>query len=652
VSNIIPKYKILLDISKVLPVYFSKRAIKMIRTTIYHLSALPGVGKTFIMVEKMRNHLLNKGKGIIFYVAPTTDLLDQVRGDLEANSSPSMCENIHKVTSSLSRPNNKLSNISITLRCMLLGNPLPSGTKVPRLKSGSIVLLTHAGFLTLPESLPRKTEITVIFDETRKFTEELPSVYISNEKEKTLLTSLVTSKGETIKTDEGEDTDFKKLTLKEWPKNLKAMTETSNSRKQYSVLWGIVKAAMNPRIELYIKIENEDKKDKKTKYCFYAVTQPSKIFLGYENVILIAAFLKDSQMWHLLKKEEKEKTDIRLLSLWKHPDYTYLKKTFTEKTRDMRDRFYKICLFPLNEQNTPLSMTRLDTGIMVPRDRVKEIKRKLEKLKCNSTGKLLDLLSRKGSVSATSYEKKALKLLKKNISIPDPFSWYVREANRFVDVLRSERKIEGDVLAVVNDKNIKTLSKKYPKLHRIPTANNGINSFQQNNTLVFMAALNPKPALTNLYSAILPKYNFTLDHLAESCAQAVTRLNIRDITSDMVTYVILPDTAMAELLRLKLLKRPLVSNRALAKITTVALTTLNPARKKPLLTPIEGAKAVKDAHRKWRENNQELIRLRNRKNYCLSKLKGGPSVKYETKLQKIEEALKTLLVRAKMKNCK
>ncbi len=617
----------------------------MKKTTIFYWSALPGVGKTSLVIQRMQAHLSKNLPGIIIYVSPTKDLLSQVRTDIEAKIFPKLANKIHTIVSSSSAKKGA-SRISDTLRNLLLGKPLSDRPKGFQVTSGSVILMTHSGFLTLPDDLPRKHELTIIFDEARKFASPLPKVVLTNLKEEALLSKLLTTNSSHLTLD-GENTGFRLLSLDSWPTGLKQITNTSNSRKQYNSLHEVMMAAKNPRVDVYFTKESRSKK-KETVFRFYEVIQPSRFFAGYKDVIIIAAFLESSQLWYLLQGKAVSRY-ISLKPLWEHPDYRNLESKYDQVTKNIKIRFSKLCLFPLTDQTRPLSMTRLDTGIMVPRKDFKEIKRKLEALGCDSTGKLVDLDLGHLATPATPEQKKALRLLDKYGANTDIFSWYMGAALDFIKVLTKEEKIVGDVLAVVNDKKMKQLSS-YSTLRRIPVLSNGINTYRENNTLVFAAALNPKPALANLYKALLPDYTFELDHLADSCAQAVTRLCIRDINSDLVAYVIVPDTATAEILKAKLLNGPLISSRAADKNDMVALVTLNPDRKKTLRTVNETKQAVKDAHRKWRDNNKDKIRLFNKRKYLIAKLRAGPNDKYATKLKQVRKEIEELYGKANKGN--
>ena len=614
----------------------------MKKTVIYHLSALPGSGKTRLMIKKMKEHLIKRSPGIIIYVSPTIVLLNQVKEDLERSFKGDSSGRIYQIVSS----NLGIETTSIATRLTsLLTGKANSRDKEPwgKIASGSVILMTHAGFLTLPDNLPRKDELTLIFDEARKFTSEFPRLVMSNPKERRLFAKLVEDNSTPLKSKDGKATKFRHLTLQSWPGNLNRISNSSSSKLQYPLLREIVTAARNPRLNLYYSVH--DKNSKVSVYNFYEVIVPAKFFAGFACVILVAAFLETSQMWHLLKTCQSSDTKVQLKSIWKNPEYSKYQNWFTKSTQDIKTRLSKLCIFPLTEQRTPLSMRRLDEGVIVPMDEVTELKHGLEDLGLSGTGDLIEFFHDRSKRPGSEKNRKALALLDKHTAHLDVFSWYVKEAINFVEILKTEKKVVGDVLSVVNNKKLSQVKREHSFLRGIPVISNGLNSLKEHNTMVFIAALNPRPTLIRLYKALLPDYSFVLDHMADSAAQAVTRLCLRDVDSELVTYVIVPDTAMAEILKNKLLDLPLISRRALDRLSMTALHTLNPSRKRKLLSPEEAKKAARTRHSRWRKQNRDKLRLVNRRNYLRKKLAVNPKDEETLRnLRQTEKELKYLTV--------
>ena len=608
----------------------------MAKTLIHYLSTLPGSGKTRLSNRRLRDHIRG-GRGIMFYVAPTVDLLKEVRLALEKKLTEPQQKKIRFVVASRSM------SIQRKVSGLLLGGTTEEG-KFRKAAPGSVFLMTHEGFLRLPDNLPHKAEIDVVFDEARKFTAELQPVRLANAKEFSLFNDLLDNNSVDLLDRDGAATGFRRLRLDEWPKHLKSMTETVESRKNYSNLHSAVEAAMNSRTDLYVKMERSQKNFK-----FYEVVMPSRIFEGFKSVLLMAAFLEDSQMWHLLKSSK----NIHLVSLLDMPENMALAAHFNERTIKIRKRFSYVGIFPLTEQVKPLSMTRLESAFMVPAALHSVIKASLEDLGMSSTLRLGELLERIETTEPTDAETKAVELLRSVKTHHNPFAWYMRAASKFLKGLRNEGKISGEILCVVNKKNHDYVSDHYPEWTRISSVSNGLNKYSDSNTLVFAAALNPNPKIAALYSSLLVDYNYALDHLADSCVQAVTRLCVRDTKSETVAYVVLPDTAMADLLRAKMLNRPIISMRAIDVLgSMVALSSLNPTRKRKLTTEsVTERKSRRAASEKQRSKDRvkdpvakQLASLRALRSYYSRKIRDeGESKKFTDKVDTLNREIKSLI---------
>lgn len=553
--------------------------MKTEKQIIHYLSSLPGVGKTRWATRLMRHHL-KKGRGLIFYVAPTIDLLEEVRSILREGLDREHRKKIVFAVSSFQvSVREKVSEV--------LRDKIESGSDFS-LADGSIVLMTHEGFLRLPQNLPRKDETLVIFDEARKLTAQLNPIHLANERERKMFRDLVAKNSSVVYGPSGEETPFRHFILSEWPKEIKEISHSSRSREHYASLREVISSAMNLRTDLYVRMkERKHWSDASDKWInFYEVTVPSRVFEGFREVILMAAFLEDSQMWHFLAASRR----VRLVPLSEHPRYGRTLKSFHERMHRILERFSRVCLFPLSNQSTPLSMTRLVNGIMVPEKDYLEVKSALEEFGLQKTAVVKEVLMDRAArpPKPGTPERRALRVLRDAGAVGDPFSWYMRSAKKFIEVLKEEGKVEGKTLVVVNDRNIQKLERKHPSLKRISTVSNGLNKYKKSNTLIFAAAINPDPKVAALYRTILKDYDYVKDHLADSCVQSVTRLCVRDTQSDVVAYVILPDTAMAEILREKMLRIPPISSRALFTGTPcVALTTFNLERKRKPKTDTE-----------------------------------------------------------------
>lgn len=574
----------------------------MSKTIVHYLSSLPGVGKTKMAVQKMRRHLQGTD-GIIFYVAPTINLLDEVQGNIVRDLPR---EQTRKVRMVVSMEDDTLP-VNLKISKMLRG--FRKNGVTTKLEGGSVVLMTHEGFLKLHDDLPRKDEITVIFDEARKFTAKLKPIKLKNDNERSTFAALVQENSTELLDKDGDSTGFMRFSLQEWPRNLKQMTETSYSRRQYASLRDVVESATNSRTDLYVRESSHEN------YHFYEVVIPSRVFKGFRTVILMAAFLEDSQMWHLLKNT----ADVIMLPLHKLEGWESAQTRFVDADHKIMTRFSKLCIFPLTVQESPLSMTRMRRALMVPSKKLNLIREKLEELGINDTKTLIAHKRNASMTEPTTEEAQALELCEANRVKFNAFAWYLKAAEKFIDTLKEEGKVEGDVLLVVNERNARHATNVHPEWTRISSVSHGLNKYSASNTIVFAAAINPEPDLAVLYRALLRGYDFSLDHLADSCVQSVTRMCVRDTNSEVVAYVILPDSAMANLLRHKMLDRPIISMRAADRFQRVALSTLNTNRKRAMRAETNGQRKsrLKNANASYQNNwlsknehNKRLSQLR------------------------------------------
>lgn len=602
----------------------------MEKQKIYYLSCPPGVGKTRLAVHRMQAHL-RESKGLIVYVAPTIDLLKEVRSFLCKGLEDSEREKIRTAVSETV----ERGTVSFRLTALLNGESLP-GLPMQRLAPGSVILMTHRGFLSLPDTLPRKDEMTVIFDEAYKFTAEFKPIKLKNEKERKILADLIAKNSKAVR-----NTSFRKFKLMSWPVEAKLISHSKDGRKQFSVLSEVLESAMNSRTDLYVR-------EGASQHHFHEITLPSRVFQGFKTSIIMSAFLEDTQMWHLLK----DNPHVELKPLWVRKEYKHIKKRVLEHTARIRDRFARLCIFPLTLQSQPLSMTRLVNGVMVSSDKIDKLRTRLERLGIGSLYNLMQMADYTSILEPTESELKALHLLKKCKAKRNPFAWYMKTASEFVETLRQEGKVQGRVLVSVNERYTKELGDNYQEYLRISTMSHGLNQYRDSNTLIYIAAVHPNPMTIALYHAVIPEYDYLKDHLADSCTQAVTRLCIRDVESETIAYVLLPDMGTAELLRSKLMGRPTIATRAIEGEGMLALSHLNPNRVRETLriTPEEkkARRAIQNKAAQVRylsdDLNKELHKLRVRKSHCLKSLRIDPdSKKFKKRLKALEPQIEKLL---------
>ena len=623
----------------------------MIKTIIYYLDVLPGVGKTTWAINEMSRRMVAK-EVITLYVAPSLDLLKQVRSDL-LSLAETQVKNpkslIRLIEASESGKYGTWVSVAEQLRLALAGGkPFANSTadSVPKSPLGTIIFLTHEAFLK--RYTIDKTNVSVIFDEARKFVTKPEEIMLKSPEEEKWFSSLLKLGSEPLLDKDGNETEFYKVVRTKVPKNLNSSLTSTDSRLQYKEIDAIVHIIKNPDIDLYVS-ENE-KKWRRTKFRFHQVVIPSNIFIGFKEVVLMSAFLKDSQMWHFLYRNP----NVDLIDIQRDGPYKWaVNKEFFKRTEQIKTKFNLVTIIPLTKQTNPVSLTRYTNGILVPEHAELILKMLLEKEGYADTKDILHLMRNRDNMVLTDKHRSALAILDKYNAEANPFDWYCKIAMKVVNNLKRAGKLKGKPLAVANKKSglDDHIKKNYPGFELIPINSQGMNIYQHHNCMFFSAAINPDRESKHLYNALLPDYNFSLDHVADVCTQSVTRLSIRDIKSTKRVYVIVPDLAMAKLLREKLKEEPSVNMAVASHYRMTAFNNLNPERinsapRTTFRTEDERAQATKDKHKKWMsdETNRKVASKRNSiSRYRKAIRETGPDENLNIKIRKLEQDIKQLL---------
>ena len=328
----------------------------------------------------------------------------------------------------------------------------------------------------------------------------------------------------------------------------------------------------------------------------------------------MSAFLRDSQMWHFLKENGK---NVELIDIRREGPYRNdVSRVLYKRSEAISKNFELITIIPLTRQKEVVSLSRYSKGILVPEPAEFVLKMALEKQGYFKTKDVMHLMANQDNIVLTERNNKALAAIKKYGAILNVFDWYCKTAIKVVDNIKRWGKLKGKPLAVANrkfklDEFILT---NYPRFSVIPIQSHGVNEYMNNNCIFFAAAINPDRESKHLYAALLPDYDFALDHVADACVQCVTRLSVRDTESKNRVYVIVPDMAMANFLRTKLDGIPSIDTTVANHYKMTAFNNLNKDRvikeKRKKTTPEEKALASEARAKKWREGNRKLASAR------------------------------------------
>lgn len=632
----------------------------MSKTIIYYLDLLPGVGKTTWAIDEMCQRMMAK-EVITFYVAPTLALLKQVKKDLENLAETQMKSPKKLIRLVESDPHSAeygcWVSVSEKLQLELEGGIPFLATKnakpKPKAPLGTIIFLTHEAFLKRPKI--DKTNVCVMFDEARKFVTRPEQIMLKSAEEEKWFTKLLKDGSEPLFYSDGKPTEFNKVVRARVPKVLNKKLNSTDARLQFKEITAITNVITSPDIDLYVS--TNEKKWGRTKFRFHQVVIPSNIFVGFREVILMSAFLKDSQMWHFLAVNP----NVELIDLKVRGPYIWsLNRSLFKRSEQIKTKLTLVTIIPLTRQNNLASLTRYDNGILVPEHAEFLLKLALEKEGYTDTKDILQLMQDRDHLVITKKLKRVFKILDRYGAQKDAFDWYCKIAAKVVANLSKNGKLRKKPLAVANvkggwDTYIRT---NYPQFEVIPMSNQGMNIYQKHNCMFFSAALNPDRESRHLYKALLPNYDYALDHVADACVQSATRLSIRDTESTQRNYIIVPDLKMANLLRQKLKDEPSLNMEVANSYKLVAFNNLNPTRanatpRTTFASEKDRALAAKERNTEWQKSNIELVRLRNKYNYYSKQVKqGSTDTKVLGMVKSTSNEIQAILAKKKSKNCK
>lgn len=516
--------------------------------TIDYISAIPGVGKTKWAVSRLLS-LVQTKEAIGVYVAPTIDLLKEVHRYLEASLAGDDLKRIRVFHSNTG----SYGAISNSIKAALEGKPDSMGRTYKKVKSGDILLITHASFMNL-RSFPRSDEVELLFDEARKCVTQSKAITFDNKEQKSVLSKVLEFK-------DLEGSTFKlakiKVSKSEYLKLMKTVKWERRVRQAVDVF---VRSAANPRLETYVLTGAKS-------LSMFEVVLPSKLFDGFKHVTLMSAYFEDSQMFHLLKLKGTPMCDVSRVAI---PNYLKRSEAIDARYRD-------VSIVPLLTQSSALSLGQLH-GFLISKAHVELIER-LAELGFDTKGKLNVLKSYVLDEDKYELDDKALaalQLLKDNhryFSF-DPMAWFLKQSAKIIKFWNQSLKDKNakPPLLIVNKAYEAKAESEAPTYKVIPTSVHGLNKYYEHSVVVFLAAINPSPAMYRFYQHFLPNYDVEVDHVADVCVQCVCRSSVRDTKATKPTLVLVPDRRVASLLAQKMNTSPSIRNDLSPSASFVAAT--------------------------------------------------------------------------------
>lgn len=605
----------------------------MAKPIINYISGIPGLGKTEWAINKIKACLSNKDE-IVLYVAPTKQLLNEVYKRLKHDCDKDELKSVHPLYGA----NLPFGGVSETIEHFLTGTADKHGVKHKKARRGDVLLMTHQGFISLPV-FPRSEELTVIFDESRKcVSEAIPIKFKSLEEQKHL------EKCITIQTAVA-DTSYSLVTseLGSWKKFKNGISKKGFlfSTKEMLRFDKFFQATRNPRIEVYMHFQR--KSENNSSLSSFEVIVPSRVFEGFKSVTLLSAFFEDSQMYHLLKQRQANRK-LKLVNVTDQvPDWK-------NRHFQLMNRYRQVTLVPITAQETALSISN-QTNIMVDSEHI-DLVDKLRDLgitKISEMQRLRPILMKSQRYDLTGKYGKAFDLITKNKEhfAINPIGWQIKESLGVIEKWCFANKTEASnkPLLVLNKKIIDSVPDKYlKKFDLISTHVYGLNTYIDRNIIVFLAAVNPRTTLINLYKIILPEYEFERDHVADVCVQCVCRLSVRNVKAKEGVLVILPDKKIMALLSSRMGEHPdrptnLWPKRSMVFVDKFAMMNTLGKEKYEAKRKTEKAASQKSHTKKWRESTptaKKILSINSRLYQIRKKIKENPKDK---ELLKREAAL-------------
>lgn len=555
-------------------------------TNVYYLNAFPGAGKTYRALTYAKETLSSvEISYVLVYAAPTLALLEQFKTDLEKLMGRRLTEDdLRIVESKRGKP-----PVAHQLRVHLNGGRL--GIKQhERLRDGGVILCTHDCLMLTELRMPGKERVSLIFDEARQCVHPTLRVLAPVNLIDDLRNSYVTVAEQPV--------TMRGVPLARWAwREGRTLTESQlrdmweRYRKpttgQVENLHTVLEHVRNGTLHVWVAFNEEQTKNELSHIHVQALLSPARLFYGWGKVLIMSAFFKNSQMYHLLKHYECDMNTRqgRLKHLAQSPeDSTYM----IDATADLqyRDRISLIeeqrlrnttMTYILHDQS--LTKTMIKTGVVVPRVTPAQVSswsaefQRLFALENNPKGISLgtfrgfqnDLRSAGDLIPEAIPRAEFFASMKPlDYSVVQYMSLAAIKLQR---AWLSQQRIKREPLLMCinttdygsadNDSRTRAelwdqenlddlLNGKASRAIRVPVRCQGLNAWKHLRTAAFLATLKMTREQVAFFGALMPDYNADLDRTVEQCIQFVFRSNVRDANSKERCLFIVSDKKLAD----------------------------------------------------------------------------------------------------------
>ena len=599
----------------------------MIKQNIEYVSTLQGSGKTFALVRCIVEDTSNF---IHLVIMPTHKLCKNTAALLKRKFRD------QRIVELIPEEGMRGNSSTTELITQLLSAQTNLATR-------SVVIMTHAAFMLLPK-LERAREIKIYFDEAIKLVEGPIRIPIASKKDCQNIIDTLSDYAHML-----SDANVALLRVPKEKQRLvrdninKVSNYHSSKELAYSKLMWLVQIASDQDYAIYIKRVQ-------TGISVFTVRRPRVLFKNFAHVVVASAGFEFSQMYHLMKNDK--------LLLLKDGFETKRFSRLKNRNRKILKRLSRLTIYCLqrenkNDPNEKISKGTLHQAVAVVEGTQQDFKNFIndvppplnERRNGNNMETTLNSMTRKITVrairsmhvsrnyktTATRYEYEmaccwltdnngfirpidglewAAENLVKKLIADDKVKYSMEHRSTFEDrhIDVSTRDTKPRALFFVNNE-FKDSTGEYkagsnqrwsPLFVPVSGYPHGLNTFSSCNTAVYISANNPNKELGQFLRILLPDYFPDYDFAGASCAQAITRLCVRDINSTERAYAILPDWGLARIV-----------SRLLSDVPKIRDTT------EPTIAIVKTSNSIEHIRRRQSEGGKTNIKKKSKKGSML-----------------------------------
>ena len=548
-----------------------------------YVDAIPGIGKTDGAVAKMIR-CIEKKKGIFIYVAPTIRLLKEVECRLHARIKEKDRAHVCAIHSRQRSDSALALTQEVILR--LQGDVTHRGERFAELKPGSVFLITHATFTSLPIHMINRNRITVIFDEAYRCVFDPTSMSLDKKEADAFYKQLKTY-----------DVGDYELLLEVKIDPVLFPTLSARAQKKLMEMKTCIDSGIS---EIYLRITGAQKQ------CFdiQQVKLPSSMFNGWKKVYLMSAYLRQTQLWALLTRGtfELDGVTYTMKKTWDDSDQGFswhlkqsnkIHKGAFVSLKDCTCTFipnYKARMAAFKKRYAKASIVSLMDGEFLSRDTLesvlvkddKDYKRKCQQLPnlidsiTDANGKLMvdgkklfmsrNLLISKARADLKMLNPKLRKLVKwyksLNIVAHQPvYAWLLQQSLTLADKWSKKHVAKKDarkplVLLNIGEQGDVEYTHMRERIELLPFECAGLNEYRDHQVVIFLAALRAQPKHSDFYRSQIPWYDPSEDYGVAAAIQAITRGALRKTDSNTKTLIVVADSMTATSLKTRLMDQP------------------------------------------------------------------------------------------------